>query len=525
MLRTLLISALLTSTALAETWTVDDDGKADFDNIQAAVDAASDGDEIIVMPGTYTGSGQNVVEIISKSIAIIGNGEPSDIVIDGENSRRGIYYLGYKLNSINGITIKNCYADFGGGIYANGKNSISPDIFNCVIENNTATNWGGGFYGARNKIINCVISNNVVKGGGGGGLYISGDNTYIYNCIISGNIPGSYGGGGLMIGGGNNFIIEHTKIENNYGFIPGILVMSTDLTINNCWLKYNSIRNYGAPITITSTYFCACGIEKGQWTDGGGNLFLTNCDDSDSDWIPDEIDNCSLPNEDQLDCNQNGIGDVCDLAFGTSTDWDDNLIPDDCQEDCNGNGFPDEWELLEGITEDCNGNLIPDDCDISSGFDDDCNENSIPDSCDIVSGLSNDINGNMIPDECESDCNLNGYPDSWEIKQGWTLDCNTNGIPDECDLSSGFSDDCNQNGLPDECDIATGKSQDDNGDNIPDECQCFGDVNSDWNINVIDVLIVIASWGEAGPLGDANNDGIVDVSDLLLVISNWGPCE
>ena len=33
------------------TWAVDDDGKADFDNIQAAVDAASDGDELIVMPG------------------------------------------------------------------------------------------------------------------------------------------------------------------------------------------------------------------------------------------------------------------------------------------------------------------------------------------------------------------------------------------------------------------------------------------------------------------------------------------
>ena len=32
----------LTSTALADTWTVDDDGKADFDNIQAAIDAASD---------------------------------------------------------------------------------------------------------------------------------------------------------------------------------------------------------------------------------------------------------------------------------------------------------------------------------------------------------------------------------------------------------------------------------------------------------------------------------------------------
>ncbi|HIN15419.1 MAG TPA: hypothetical protein EYM69_07285, partial [Dehalococcoidia bacterium] len=39
MFRPLLISLCLTSTALADTWTIDDDGKADFDNIQTAVDA------------------------------------------------------------------------------------------------------------------------------------------------------------------------------------------------------------------------------------------------------------------------------------------------------------------------------------------------------------------------------------------------------------------------------------------------------------------------------------------------------
>ena len=40
MFRAALISMFLTSTALADTWTVDDDGKADFDNIQDAIDAA-----------------------------------------------------------------------------------------------------------------------------------------------------------------------------------------------------------------------------------------------------------------------------------------------------------------------------------------------------------------------------------------------------------------------------------------------------------------------------------------------------
>ena len=54
MFRTALISMFLTSTALADTWTVDDDGKADFDNIQAAVDADEPQDgEHEIMPCDY----------------------------------------------------------------------------------------------------------------------------------------------------------------------------------------------------------------------------------------------------------------------------------------------------------------------------------------------------------------------------------------------------------------------------------------------------------------------------------------
>ncbi len=50
MFRPLLISMFLTCTALADTWTVDDDGKADFSDLQDAVSSASNGDEILVFP-------------------------------------------------------------------------------------------------------------------------------------------------------------------------------------------------------------------------------------------------------------------------------------------------------------------------------------------------------------------------------------------------------------------------------------------------------------------------------------------
>ena len=88
---TCLVVCVMSGTALADTWTVDDDGKADFDNIQAAVDAASDGDEILVMPGTYTGTGEEVVRIADKSVSLLSKDGLEQTIIDGEGKRKGIY--------------------------------------------------------------------------------------------------------------------------------------------------------------------------------------------------------------------------------------------------------------------------------------------------------------------------------------------------------------------------------------------------------------------------------------------------
>ncbi|MCK4340307.1 MAG: HYR domain-containing protein [Phycisphaerae bacterium] len=67
------------------------------------------------------------------------------------------------------------------------------------------------------------------------------------------------------------------------------------------------------------------------------------------------------------DCNTNGVGDLCDIGMGTSTDCNNNQIPDECEPDCNGNGIPDAWDISSGGRANCNGNQIPDDCDIAAG--------------------------------------------------------------------------------------------------------------------------------------------------------------
>ena len=75
LLLTLIIAGVLTLPLQAATITVDDDGKADYSSIQAAIDAANNGDEIIVSPGTYV----ETIDFNGKAITVrSASGDPSE---------------------------------------------------------------------------------------------------------------------------------------------------------------------------------------------------------------------------------------------------------------------------------------------------------------------------------------------------------------------------------------------------------------------------------------------------------------
>jgi hypothetical protein len=54
---------------------------------------------------------------------------------------------------------------------------------------------------------------------------------------------------------------------------------------------------------------------------------------------------------------------------------------------------------------------------------------------------------------------------------------------------------------------------------------CWGDVNGDFVVDVLDLLEVLAAWNMAGVPANVTCSGIVDVQDLLAVLGSWGPCE
>jgi len=166
-----------------------------FDSIQEAIDTAVDGNTVVVLDGTYTGTGNRDIDFWGMAITVCSRNGPENCIVDcqgGEQLCRGfIFQNGEGADSIlDGFTIINGYETYenvGGGILCY---SSSPTINNCIIRNNMG-DMGGGIYCENNSnptISNCTISNNIASWGTGGGIYCGWNSSpTIIDCNINNN--------------------------------------------------------------------------------------------------------------------------------------------------------------------------------------------------------------------------------------------------------------------------------------------------------------------------------------------------
>lgn len=230
----LAVAAALGSSAAASTLNV----PASYPTIQAAINAAQPGDEVVVASGTYTGAGNVDLDFQGKAIIvrsasgaagctidcngstasphrgfIFQSGETSAAVVDGFSIRRGATRSGAISDEFNGAAIL-C------------NQLSSPTIRNCVMENNNAACWGGAVCcsDASPTLINCTIRNNTVGDDGGALFSWGGGEPTLINCLLAGNVSGATGG-------------AITSFNNSGGTIH----------VQNCTIAGNS-ANWGSAI-------------------------------------------------------------------------------------------------------------------------------------------------------------------------------------------------------------------------------------------------------------------------------------
>jgi len=207
----------------ARIWQVAADGSGDAPTIQAGMDSALAGDDVVLAPGTYTWtahapSPDTLAMVFMKSgVTLRSEAGASTTILDGENVGRIVLCADVGEVRIEGLTLQRGYGPVrsndlagGGGICAFG--SSRPAIANCVIRNNSGFRGAGIQINGGGAITNCEILDN--RGGtSGGGIY--GHDLVVSHCRIVGNSTGGEGsgGGGLTIIGGS---VVDCHFESNW---------------------------------------------------------------------------------------------------------------------------------------------------------------------------------------------------------------------------------------------------------------------------------------------------------------------
>ena len=296
-----------------------------FDNVQAAVDAATSPDDVVkVAAGTYTGvnhyGGLAQVVYISKSVTIRGgyttnwdspDPDANPTTLDAQGQGRVLYITGAISPTIEGLRVtggdaaglgggvrgrdagSGVYvttaraiirdsqvfsntADLGGGLYLHSSDATLSDN---TVSSNTAHENGGGLYLSASDatLSGNAISHNTAYWVSGGGLCLDASNATLSGNTISHNTAGE-DGGGLHLDESDAALSGNTVTSNSADDGGGLYLDESDAVLSGNAVTSNTARSGGGLYLRRSALMLSGNTVISNSADDGGGLYLDASD-------------------------------------------------------------------------------------------------------------------------------------------------------------------------------------------------------------------------------------------------------
>ena len=256
----------------------------DHNTIQAAINASSNGDEVIVAAGTYAGD----ILFNGKSIPLTGDPDnPEDVIIDANGAQRVVTFAFGESDGalIRGFTLQGGVGQdigggntAGGGIFFGGNSTVTVE--DCIIRENTAQHGAGIVVtdGGDPTLIRCVIEDNHASVNTGGVWVRDGLSATLIDCIIRNNSSSNWCGGMLLEASSHADLTRCIIADNSSNaFGGGMFLVASSALLANCTISGNSVNNEGGAIFMQASELTMGNVivwgnspnEIRFWEDGG----------------------------------------------------------------------------------------------------------------------------------------------------------------------------------------------------------------------------------------------------------------
>lgn len=273
-----------------------------YATIQSAINAAVNGDVVLIANGTYGGVGNYNIDFGGKAIKVQSASDNATLcIVDCTGGRGFIFQRGETAAAVvRGLTItRGGVAGNGGGILC--QSNSNPTITRCIISSNIAQTggWtggaGGGMYcnNSSPTVTDCTFSANWT-GGAGGGMASCGGRPAVTNCTFNGNVALQAHGGGMYNASSNPNINDSSPIITNCTFISNSAVYGAGMEnahsnaiIHGCFFTNNTANDSGGMLNNNCSpdiRDCTFSGNTAQYGIGGGlsnqnhsSPAVTNC--------------------------------------------------------------------------------------------------------------------------------------------------------------------------------------------------------------------------------------------------------